>query len=41
MDIAWCLLYTSQMFLLKVIATEKSYMGIKLYFVLVLSELIV
>lgn len=41
MEITWCLLYTGQMFLLKVIAIEIGYVGIKLYFVLVLLESIV
>lgn len=31
MEIACCLLYTGQMFLLKVIAIEIGYVGIKLY----------
>ena len=38
MEIAWCWLYTGQMFLVKVIAVEIGCVGIKLYFVQVLLE---
>lgn len=38
MGIACSLLYTGQVFLLKAIAIEIDYVGIKLYFVIVLLE---
>lgn len=41
MDIAWCWLCAGQMFLLKGIAIEAGYVGIKHIFVFMLLELII